>query len=75
VSADARCGVSDSAYDADFGVMISARTTRCPTTASRSSAGGHKLDDAAEDRIENSSTRVQVAVPRWGMEVVDARMT
>ncbi len=42
-----------SAYDADFGVMISASHNPMPDNGIKIFApGGHKLDDATEDRIE-----------------------
>jgi phosphoglucosamine mutase len=42
-----------SAYDADFGVMISASHNPMPDNGIKVfGAGGHKLDDATEDRIE-----------------------
>ena len=42
-----------SAYDADFGVMISASHNPMPDNGIKIfGAGGHKLDDATEDRIE-----------------------
>src|SRR3954466_15705124 len=41
------------AYDADFGVMISASHNPMPDNGIKIfGAGGHKLDDATEDRIE-----------------------
>ncbi|WP_059016032.1 phosphoglucosamine mutase [Mycobacterium sp. M26] len=41
------------AYDADFGVMISASHNAMPDNGIKIfGPGGHKLDDAAEDRIE-----------------------
>jgi phosphoglucosamine mutase len=42
-----------SAYDAEFGVMISASHNPMPDNGIKIfGAGGHKLDDATEDRIE-----------------------
>ncbi len=42
-----------SAYDADFGVMISASHNPMPDNGIKIfGAGGHKLDDATEDQIE-----------------------
>ncbi|MGE0215011.1 phosphoglucosamine mutase [Mycolicibacterium sp.] len=42
-----------SAYDADFGVMISASHNPMPDNGIKIfGSGGHKLDDATEDRIE-----------------------
>ena len=41
------------AYDAEFGVMISASHNPMPDNGIKIfGAGGHKLDDATEDRIE-----------------------
>jgi len=41
------------AYDADFGIMISASHNPMPDNGIKIfGAGGHKLDDATEDRIE-----------------------
>lgn len=43
-----------SAYDADFGVMISASHNPMPDNGIKIfGPGGHKLDDAAEDQIES----------------------
>ena len=43
-----------SAYDAEFGVMISASHNPMPDNGIKIfGAGGHKLDDATEDRIED----------------------
>jgi phosphoglucosamine mutase len=43
-----------SAYDADFGVMISASHNPMPDNGIKFfGPGGHKLDDAAEDQIED----------------------
>ena len=51
-----------SAYDADFGVMISASHNPMPDNGIKIfGPGGHKLDDATEDRIEELSTRVRAA--------------
>src|SRR5689334_4463715 len=47
-----------SAYDADFGVMISASHNPMPDNGIKIfGPGGHKLDDATEDRIEDLLTQ------------------
>src|SRR6202011_3250635 len=47
-----------SAYDADFGAMISASHNPMPDNGIKIfGPGGHKLDDAAEDRIEDLLTQ------------------
>lgn len=47
-----------SAYDADFGVMISASHNPMPDNGIKIfGPGGHKLDDATEDRIEELVNR------------------
>ena len=49
-----------SAYDADFGVMISASHNPMPDNGIKIfGPGGHKLDDATEDRIEELVSRAR----------------
>lgn len=53
-----------SAYDADFGVMISASHNPMPDNGIKIfGPGGHKLDDATEDRIEELVHAGAVARP------------
>lgn len=53
-----------SAYDADFGVMISASHNPMPDNGIKIfGPGGHKLDDATEDRIEELVHSGAVARP------------
>ncbi|KUH81683.1 MULTISPECIES: phosphoglucosamine mutase [unclassified Mycobacterium] len=53
-----------SAYDADFGVMISASHNPMPDNGIKIfGPGGHKLDDATEDRIEELVTQGPVNRP------------
>ena len=53
-----------SAYDADFGVMISASHNPMPDNGLKVfGPGGHKLDDATEDRIEELIAAGPVARP------------
>ncbi|MGV0792773.1 phosphoglucosamine mutase [Mycolicibacterium sp. XJ1819] len=64
-----------SAYDADFGVMISASHNPMPDNGLKIfGPGGHKLDDATEDRIEelvHQGPGARPTGPRIG-RVVDA---
>ena len=54
-----------SAYDADFGVMISASHNPMPDNGIKIfGPGGHKLDDATEDRIEELVARRARATAR-----------
>ncbi|HKP39997.1 phosphoglucosamine mutase [Mycobacterium sp.] len=53
-----------SAYDADFGVMISASHNPMPDNGIKIfGPGGHKLDDATEDRIEELANQGPGARP------------
>ncbi|MCH9640636.1 MAG: phosphoglucosamine mutase [Actinomycetia bacterium] len=53
-----------SAYDADFGVMISASHNPMPDNGIKIfGPGGHKLDDATEDRIEELVQQGPLARP------------
>lgn len=64
-----------SAYDADFGVMISASHNPMPDNGIKIfGPGGHKLDDATEDRIEELVTQGPGNRPTGGGigRVVDA---
>ena len=52
------------AYDAEFGVMISASHNPMPDNGIKIfGAGGHKLDDATEDRIEELLAPDRVSAP------------
>jgi phosphoglucosamine mutase len=63
------------AYDAEFGVMISASHNPMPDNGIKIfGPGGHKLDDATEDRIEDLVRNTSVTRPVGGGigRVVDA---
>ncbi|OBI78763.1 phosphoglucosamine mutase [Mycobacterium sp. E740] len=65
-----------SAYDADFGVMISASHNPMPDNGIKIfGPGGHKLDDATEDRIEELVTQGSQSRPTGAAigRVVDAQ--
>jgi phosphoglucosamine mutase len=62
-----------SAYDADFGVMISASHNPMPDNGIKIfGSGGHKLDDATEDRIEELLARASGLASAPGIRPIGA---